>query len=59
MPDQAEFGKAGQRILEVGHLFRDEFELIRGQVFGKHLPAAVEYQAARRWHRLNPHAVAL
>ena len=59
MLDQVDRSKSGKRVLQIRHLFRNEFELIGGQVFGKHSPTPVQYQAAGRWNRFNAYPIAL
>ena len=48
-----------QRVVEIVHLLRDQFELVGGQVLGDDAPFAVEDQPADGRHRLDAHAVAL
>ena len=48
-----------QRIVNIVDLFRDQFKLIGGQIFGDHTPFAIEDEAANGGHGLNTNAVAL
>ena len=47
-----------QGRVDIGHLLRDQFELVGGQVFRERAALAVEHQAADGRYRLNPDTVA-
>ena len=57
--NQIECSKSLQRVVDVCDLFRNQFELVSGEVFRKYPPAPVVNEAAYRRHSFNSNTIAL
>src|SRR5215475_1070916 len=57
--NQLELREARERLIDVGHLFRHELELVRRLAARDQLTVTIEDQPTRRRDRLGAHAVAL
>ena len=51
--DDTQVDQAGQCVLDIRHLLRYEFKLVRGQVGRHEIAAPVEYEPARGRYRLD------
>ncbi len=57
--DQCQRRETTERVVDIGDLLGNQFELIGRQVFGDHATLAIENQAANRGNRLDTHPVTL